>query len=70
MTTLKVNDFVSNIKNKSSFDIDDLIHIAKRTNNKKRDYLFVNKYLGKHIPEIYKSTALKNVQQNEDKLRD
>lgn len=43
MTTLKVNDFVSNIKNKSSFDIDDLIHIAKRTNNKKRDYLFVNK---------------------------
>lgn len=51
MTTLKVNDFVSNIKNKSSFDIDDLIHIAKRTNNKKRDYLFVNKYLGKHIPE-------------------
>lgn len=51
MSTLKVNDFVSNIKNKSSFDIDDLIHIAKRTNNKKRDYLFVNKYLGKHIPE-------------------
>lgn len=59
MTTLKVNDFVSNIKNKSSFDIDDLIHIAKRTNNKKRDYLFVNKYLGKHIPE--KAVAIKKL---------
>lgn len=48
--TYKVKDFVNNIKNKSSFNIDDLISMAKRENNKKRDFLFVNNFLGKHIP--------------------
>ena len=48
--TYKVKDFVNNIKNKSSFNIDELISMAKRENNKKRDFLFVNNLLGKHIP--------------------
>ena len=30
----------------------DLIKIAKRQNNKKRNYLIVNKLQGKHIPVI------------------
>lgn len=28
----------------------DMIHICKRKNNTKRDFLFVNKYQGKHVP--------------------
>ena len=47
---LKVKDLINISENKSSFNIDDMIHICKRENNNKRDYLFVNKYLGKHYP--------------------
>lgn len=47
---LKVKDLVNIKENKSSFELDDMIHICKRENNNKRDYLFVNKYLGKHYP--------------------
>lgn len=47
----KVEDFINIEENKSSFDINDLVHICKRVNNLKREYLFVNKYQGKHIPE-------------------
>ena len=34
----------------STFEIDDLIRIAKRENNTKRSYLYVNPIQGKHIP--------------------
>lgn len=47
----KVEDFINIEENKSPFDINDLVHICKRVNNSKREYLFVNKYQGKHIPE-------------------
>lgn len=47
----KVEDFINIEENKSPFDINDLVHICKRVNNLKREYLFVNKYQGKHIPE-------------------
>ncbi len=51
MYKIKVEDFIDVKVNKSSFDLNDLIHICKRKNNNKREYLFVNKYQGKHIPE-------------------
>ena len=35
------------------FDVNDMIHICKRKNNAKRDFLFVNKYQGKHYPTAY-----------------
>lgn len=38
------------IENKSSFDVSQLISIAKRENNKKRSFLIVNPSQGKHIP--------------------
>lgn len=47
---LKVTDFIDNIKNYSSFELDELVSIAKRDGNTKREFLFVNNYLGKHIP--------------------
>lgn len=44
------------MENKELYTISDLVdgtdmlHICKRLNNSKRDYLFVNKYQGKHVP--------------------
>lgn len=49
---LKVEDLINVNENKSSFNLNDMIHICKRENNNKRDYLFVNKYLGKHYPVL------------------
>lgn len=51
MYGIKVEDFINVKSNKSPFDLNDLIHICKRRNNNKREYLFVNRYQGKHIPE-------------------
>ena len=51
MYDIKVEDFIDVKSNKSPFDLNDLIHICKRVNNSKREYLFVNRYQGKHIPE-------------------
>lgn len=51
MYNIKVQDLVDIKEVKTSFDINDLIHICKRCNNTKREYLFVNKYQGKHIPQ-------------------
>ena len=50
MYDIRVEDFIDVKSNKSPFDLNDLIHICKRVNNCKREYLFVNKYQGKHIP--------------------
>lgn len=44
---LKISEFVDNIKEKENSDI---ICIEHRMNNPKRDFLFVNKIQGKHIP--------------------
>ena len=44
MYNIKVQDSVDIKEVKTSFDINDLIHICKRCNNTKREYLFVNKW--------------------------
>lgn len=51
MYNIKVSDFIDIKENRSNMSIDDLIHICKRRNNIKREYLFVNRYQGKHIPQ-------------------
>ena len=51
MYDIRVEDFIDVKSNKSPFDLNDLIHICKRRNNNKREYLFVNRYQGKHVPE-------------------
>lgn len=38
------------IENKTGFEVNEIIQIAKRRNNTKRDYLFVNSLQAKHIP--------------------
>ena len=50
MYNIKIEDFINITDIKTSFDINDLVHICKRKNNAKRDYLFVNRYQGKHVP--------------------
>jgi pyrimidine operon attenuation protein/uracil phosphoribosyltransferase len=47
--------------NKHNFEINDLIEIGKRTNNPKRNFLFISKLLGKHIivkPDIVKGAGI------------
>ena len=47
--------------NKYNFEITDLIELGKRTNNSKRNFLFISKLLGKHIivrPDIVKATGV------------
>lgn len=38
------------INNPCEFNLDDLMTIGKRSNNDKRNFLFISKLLGKHIP--------------------
>lgn len=59
---MKLSDYITSIENKSRFPLDDIIGIAKRKNNPKRDFLFVNKLMGKHI-EV---AAVKSLQLFED----
>lgn len=47
---LDIYDFVDIKENYSSFIPENMIHICKRKNNSKRQFLFVNRYQGKHIP--------------------
>ena len=70
MFNVKVEDFVHIVENKSSFEINDLVHICKRENNKKREFLFVNRYQGKHIPtQPSKTLKLFNELWNETKKK-
>lgn len=55
MYNYKLEDFVTIQENKSPFDANDMVKICKRHNNPKRDFLFVNKYQGKHFPTSYKN---------------
>lgn len=50
MYCLKVEDFIDVKENKSSFPVNEMVHICKRKNNAKRQYLFVNRYQAKHYP--------------------
>lgn len=47
---MKFTDFVDIEDNLSGFDPDELISVCKRENNSKRDFIFVNRYQGKHVP--------------------
>ena len=47
---MKFADFVDIKDNLSGFDPDELISVCKRENNSKRDFIFVNRYQGKHVP--------------------
>lgn len=46
---LTVHDFVDITENKLGKPVEDVVKMAKRHNNPKRDFLFVNALLGKHI---------------------
>lgn len=46
---LMVHDFVDITENKLGKPVEDVVKMAKRHNNPKRDFLFVNTLLGKHI---------------------
>lgn len=47
---MKFTDFVEIEDNLSGLDPDDMVCVCKRENNSKRDFLFVEKYQGKHVP--------------------
>ena len=47
---MKFTDFVKITDNISDFNPDELISVCKRENNSKRDFIFVNRYQGKHVP--------------------
>lgn len=49
----KLEDFVNIENNLIEEDPNNIISICKRLNNKKRDFLFVNKWQGKHIPTSF-----------------
>lgn len=47
-------------KNEYELNLEDIMEIGKRVNNTKRDFLFINKLLGKHLevkPDIVKCTG-------------
>lgn len=47
---LSLNNYVTILQNNSKhFLADDIVHICKRVNNAKRDFLFVNAFQGKHL---------------------
>ena len=53
---MKVNIY----NNKLNFQLNQLVEIGKRSNNSKRNFLFISKLLGKHIevkPDIVKATG-------------
>lgn len=71
---LNVHDFVDVTENHLGKPVEDVVKMAKRYNNPKRDFLFVNNLLGKHISvsgkealmmhrmlgdEVYKTFSLK-----------
>lgn len=71
---LNVHDFVDVIENRLGKPVEDVVKMAKRHNNPKRDFLFVNNLLGKHVSvsgkealmmhrmlgdEVYKTFSLK-----------
>ena len=45
-----VRKYVNNIEEKEGMSIEKFITVEKRSNNAKRDFLFVNKEQCKHIP--------------------
>ena len=46
---MNIHDFINLSSHQSTKPPEDIIHMAKRQNNPKRDFLFINQYLGKHL---------------------
>lgn len=65
----QVSDFIEKIDNRSSFKIEELVSMAKRKNNAKREFLFVNHYLGKHVP-VSASKLFQLFNEFEDRIRE
>lgn len=75
---MKITNFIKILDNKSVVPATWMFDVVKRNKNKKRQYLFINNYLGKHIPvrgqqvlslfdELYDEIA-SNIQRNENVL--
>lgn len=48
---MSLYEYVENVENKSQFfSTGEMVHVCKRINNSKRDFLFVNRFQGKHVP--------------------
>ena len=45
-----LKEYVTITENKTPYDPESMIYLCKRENNSKRDFLFVNKFQGKHFP--------------------
>jgi hypothetical protein len=65
MEKYSVSDLVGNLDNTE----DSILHICKRKNNAKRDYLFVNESQGKHVP-VSPTRVFEMVQKLYDKAYD
>lgn len=72
--TNEIENYVDIIENKSAIlDVKEMVSVCKRLNNTKRDFLFVNKYQGKHFPQnpskILKilDELIENIQEKEQK---
>ena len=48
---INLKEFVEIEENRSTIPAEEMVHICKRKNNMKRDFLFVNSFQGKHVPE-------------------
>lgn len=46
---MNIHDFINLSNHQSMKPPEDIIRMAKRQNNPKRDFLFINQYLGKHL---------------------
>lgn len=46
---MNIHDFINLSSHQSTKPPEDIIRMAKRQNNPKRDFLFINQYLGKHL---------------------
>lgn len=48
----EIKNFIDLKENKSKLNsVDEIVGVCKRINNSKRDFLFVNKFQGKHVPQ-------------------
>ena len=45
-----LKEYVDIKETKTRYSAVDMVAICKRINNKKRDFLFVNRFQGKHVP--------------------
>ena len=46
-----MSNYVDITENKSKYSPDEIVSVCKRINNPKRDFVFVNNFQGKHIPQ-------------------